>query len=400
MRILIQSFQLAFQNIRSNLFHTLLSVLGIIIGVAALVSILSLIDGMEKFAREQITQTTSLNAVSVGVNRYKVVNEVRVRKDSVPVINYVAFERLSKSLSKPAKAAMQVSFSEEVKVLEKRIGVSGLAGTIPFRELEFSEGHLFTAEDLSAARQVAVVNTAFKKMVSESSLLGMEIQYRDKNLQIVGVIDDPKNKIPQLYFPITLLTDAELKANTPDIFFEAVKTEDVPVLKSEITDWLAANYQHATDDFTIQTNEFRVQQATKAFLLFRIIMGLIVGISVIVGGVGVMNVLLISVKERTAEIGIRKSVGANRRDITLLFLAEAVTVSVFGSFIGLAVGVLGTMGVIPIIKAMTDAPFQAAYTVNTLFVVSIIAVLVGVVFGTYPAIRASRLDPVEAIRHE
>jgi putative ABC transport system permease protein len=219
-------------------------------------------------------------------------------------------------------------------------------------------------------------------------------------LQIVGVIDDPKNKTPQLYFPITVLTDAELKANTPDIYFEAEKTEDVSVLKSEITNWLAVNYQHSADDFIIQTNEFRVQQATKAFLLFRIIMGLIVGISVIVGGVGVMNVLLISVKERTAEIGIRKSVGANRRDITLLFLAEAVTVSVFGSFVGLVAGIVGTMGVIPIIKAITDAPFQAAYTVNTLFVVSIIAVLVGVIFGTYPAIRASRLDPVEAIRHE
>ncbi|HNH61919.1 MAG TPA: FtsX-like permease family protein, partial [Cyclobacteriaceae bacterium] len=135
-------------------------------------------------------------------------------------------------------------------------------------------------------------------------------------------------------------------------------------------------------------------------LLFKIIMGLIVGISVVVGGVGVMNVLLISVTERTTEIGIRKAVGANRRDIILLFLSESVTVSAFGSVLGLIFGTLFTMAAIPIVKAITKIPFQAAYTFDTFFLIAIIAIIVGIVFGTYPAVRASRLDPVEAIRHE
>jgi putative ABC transport system permease protein len=129
-------------------------------------------------------------------------------------------------------------------------------------------------------------------------------------------------------------------------------------------------------------------------------MGLIVGISVLVGGIGVMNVLLISVTERTAEIGIRKATGANRRDIMLLFLSESITVSAFGSFLGLVLGVLGTMIIIPIIKAITEVPFQAAYTWNTFLVITVLSILVGIIFGTYPAIRASRLNPVEAIRHE
>jgi putative ABC transport system permease protein len=127
---------------------------------------------------------------------------------------------------------------------------------------------------------------------------------------------------------------------------------------------------------------------------------LIVGISVVVGGIGVMNVLLISVTERTAEIGIRKATGANRRDIVLLFLSESITVSAFGSFLGLTFGILITMAVIPIVRALTDVPFQAAYTLNTVLLVSVISILVGVVFGTYPAIRASKLNPVDAIRHE
>ncbi len=130
------------------------------------------------------------------------------------------------------------------------------------------------------------------------------------------------------------------------------------------------------------------------------VLGLIVGISVVVGGIGVMNVLLISVTERTAEIGIRKAVGANRRDIILLFLSESITVSAFGSFLGLVFGVGATMIIIPIVKSVTKVPFQAAYTLNTFVIIAIISLLVGIIFGTYPALRASKLDPVEAIRLE
>ncbi|SFC33878.1 ABC transporter permease [Spirosoma endophyticum] len=138
----------------------------------------------------------------------------------------------------------------------------------------------------------------------------------------------------------------------------------------------------------------------KGFLLFRLIMGMIVGISVLVGGIGVMNVLLISVTERTVEIGIRKALGAKKRDILWQFLSESITISTFGSVLGLALGLLSTMAVVPIVKALTDIPFQMAYTWNTFSIILVIAMLIGVIFGTYPAMRAARLDPVEAIRRE
>jgi putative ABC transport system permease protein len=404
-RKILHSFALSFANIRANLFHTFLSVLGIVIGVAALVSILSLIDGMEKFAREQISTTTSLNGILIQTEVYKTVNDIRLRKDTVDVFNYADYTALLGELSKPVKSYIRSSSSREVVFYPTgvKIGVNVLAtGSSLQPGIENTQREVFTDLDVKEQKPYILVNTAFVKAVqgkSENEIIGKEIIFNEKSFVIKGVLS-AKRESPQLYYPITLLTQQELQANPPDLIFEVEKTEDVLLLKDEINTWLKVNFKNAENDFRVMTNDYRLEQATKGFLLFRVIMGLIVGISVVVGGIGVMNVLVISVTERTAEIGIRKATGANRGDIILLFLTESITVSAFGSLIGLITGVLGTMLIIPVIKAITDVHFQAAYTWNTLIIISIISVLVGIIFGTYPAIRVSRLDPVEAIRHE
>ena len=359
---------------------------------------------MEKLAREQISSTTSLNAINIQSNVYKTVNDVRIKRDTIQVIDYNNFMRLAGILSKPADGVYKTSLSGETEFADKRIGTNAwinnkliLSDTVKFF------GAIYQKEDVEQKRSVVVVNNAFFNatgLENESQLIGQLIKFIGLELKIIGVLPEPKVKAPQIYFPITLLSSAELQSHPPTMFFEAERTEDVPVLKLEITEWLTKNYKESDEIFTVQTNEFRIDQAAKGFLIFRVIMGLIVGISVIVGGIGVMNVLLISVTERTAEIGIRKATGANRKDIILLFLSESITVSAFGSFLGLVFGILGTMAIIPIVRAVTEVPFQAAYTVNTFILISIISVLVGIIFGTYPAIRASRLNPVDAIRHE
>jgi putative ABC transport system permease protein len=397
------SFLLAFENIRSQLFHTLLSVLGIVIGVAALVSILSLIDGMERFAKEQISTTTSLNAIIVKSDAYKHVNDVRIRKDSFDILDYNHFVKLKSSLTKPVKGYLRSLSADEVNFENRRVGtsLSATSNQLP-SDATAETGSLFSEADIQNENTVALVNKVFVKAVNSTAgdIIGKKIIYKDRELIIKGVLKKEFGKDPQVVFPITLLSAEEQKGNPPELVFEAQSVEDVQFLKNEIATWLKANYKNGDKDFSILTNEVRVKQAEQGFLLFRVIMGMIVGISVVVGGIGVMNVLLISVTERTVEIGIRKAVGANRRDIIFQFLAESITVSSFGSLIGLITGILGTMGIIPIVRAITKVPFQADYTLNTLMVISIIAILTGIVFGTYPAIRASRLDPVEAIRRE
>ncbi|MGK0334513.1 MAG: putative ABC transport system permease protein, partial [Paraglaciecola sp.] len=133
--------------------------------------------------------------------------------------------------------------------------------------------------------------------------------------------------------------------------------------------------------------------------VFRWVMGFLIGIAVVVGGVGVMNVLLMSIAERTPEIGVRKAVGANRRTIIKQFLSEAVAISTIGSFFGVLLGMSVALIAAPILNMVVDdLEFRAVFSLNTVIVVSVVAVLIGVVFGTYPAQKAASLDPVEAIR--
>lgn len=397
------SFSLAIQNIRSHFFHTLLSVLGIVIGVAALVAILSLIDGMEDYANKEITQTTSLKAIVIQSNAYKKVNNIRIRKDTFAVLQPNDVKDLK--LSHPASLDLRRSSVAEIIVNDSIIGTNITAtGYVSTKNAKILAGRLFAQEDLEGEKKLVLINDAFAKQAwpteDPTKLIGKTITIERHTLVVQGVFAHERATSPHIIVPLSLLNQKELLANTPELIVEAENVIDVPKLKEEIEFFLKSKYPTYREDFSIFTNEMRVKQAAQGFLLFRVIMGLIVGISVLVGGIGVMNVLLISVTERTSEIGIRKAVGANRTDIMLQFLSESITVSAFGSLLGLIVGILGTMAIVPIIHAITKVPFYAMYTWNTLAIISTVALVVGVVFGTYPAIQASRLDPVEAIRRE
>jgi putative ABC transport system permease protein len=163
--------------------------------------------------------------------------------------------------------------------------------------------------------------------------------------------------------------------------------------------WLG-RYGNVNRRFVIQSSRSRAAQLRQGILAFKLVMGSITGISILVGGIGIMNILLASVAERTREIGIRKAVGARRRDVMAQFLAESVAISGVGSLIGVVLGLAGAFGITAAIRTLTEARLHAAFTWGTVLVAAVVAIVVGVVFGTYPARRAARLSPIDAIRHE
>jgi putative ABC transport system permease protein len=182
---------------------------------------------------------------------------------------------------------------------------------------------------------------------------------------------------------------------------QAERVEDVRTVRAGVEAWLSARLgPDWARRARVQTNMARVVQTERGILVFKLFLGAITGIALIVGGIGIMNVLLASVTERTREIGVRKAIGARRRDLLAQFLLESVTIAGLGSVLGTLLGFAGAFGVTALMRQRFDAPIYAAFSWSTLAVSAGAAILVGVVFGIYPALRAARLSPIEAIRHE
>jgi putative ABC transport system permease protein len=184
------------------------------------------------------------------------------------------------------------------------------------------------------------------------------------------------------------------------IVLAADRVEDVAAVKRAVERAVAARPGWSGRVRVEVYGPERLKQVAQGILIFKMLMGAFTAISLLVGGIGITNVLLASLLERTREIGIRKAVGARRRDLVLQFLAESMAIALAGALVGAVLGIVGAMGVTALILAKTDAPMFAALTWQTVSVSAGAAMVVGILAGLYPALRASRLTPMDAIQRE
>jgi len=279
-------------------------------------------------------------------------------------------------------------------------GVAALFG------VEMASGRFFTDAEVEADAPVAVISDSTARALAGDALhaVGTTVRLRGTALRVVGVVaPDTAARGLAVYVPLgagaRVMPAAE--AERPRMLvLKAASVEQVDSVRRRVEAWLPRRFGGGGKDFQVHTYLARAEQASRAFLLFKVFMGAIAGISLLVGGIGIMNVLLASVTERTREIGIRKAVGARRRDIVLQFLSEAVAITGSGSLLGLLLGVGAAFGITAAIRASLHAPVHAGLSASTMLVAALSAVVVGLSFGTWPALCAARLSPIDAIRHE
>ena len=403
------AFVEAFRNLRSNFFQTFLSVLGIIIGVGALVTMLALIDGLETLARDSIADKTSMETVVVRQKTFKVIDGLRVPLTEKAQISQPLMDSMLAALPYPAASQLFVigtSLVERPDTAET-LGVRYTAVSLPIVEKVDSVvyGRMLRAGDGEAARGVVVVSHRLAQRLvgtdgRAEDALGMQLPMAGQDMDIVGISPaEEEDEVLEAMFPLNLLArDTAAAPYSASGLVNFARIEDVRPGKEFIDTWFTERFPAIEEPVETIASLEMVENLELGFSIFRLVMSFLIGIAVVVGGVGVMNVLLMSITERTAEIGVRKAVGANRRRIITQFLSESVAISVIGSVFGLLLGAVMALICAAAISYFAKFEFHAVFSGQTMVVVAAVAVLTGIVFGTYPARRAAGLDPVRAIQ--
>lgn len=404
------SFLVGVEALRANPLRTLLSTLGVVMGVGAMVSVLALGDGVERFARQEIERTTDLLAVIVTPTTSSMVDGIFVRRDDV--IQFSAAD--AASLMAAVDGAQTVGLGTSgpaLLAIEEGAPPRGLlvratlASQFADLRATMSGGRWFTDADTA----VLVLSVRAAGVVAGDSTRPLDAIGRSVSLQgnahrVIGVLthDEPiAQGALEGYIPVTDLARALGARAAPQLSLKAADILAVDAMRGAVEEWAATRYGPTWKErLSVVNRRDRVEQTATAMRIFKLLMAAVTGVSLLVGGVGIMNVLLASVAERTREIGIRKAAGARNRDILVQFLAESVAITGVGAGIGVVVGLSIAFLAAAIMRAQTGAPVQAAVTLPTVGFAVAVSVLIGLVFGLYPARRASRLSPIDAIRHD
>lgn len=400
----------ALRILRRNPLRAGLTMLGIIIGIGAVVAMVSLGQGATASVQAEI-QSLGTNVLII-VPGATTVGGVRGGLGSISTLTVSDAEDIEKKIAS-VTTAIYGSRSVLQVIRENKNWSTVVLGTTPeftdIRNWPVAEGNFFTQSDMDSAAKVVVLGKTAAQNLYEAGedLIGTEIRIRNVPLRVIGVLAPKGQSITgqdQDDLVILPFSTAERKVlgtrflGTVGVILVATQTRyDIPAVVDDIKDLLRTRHHinpSDEDDFTIRTMEDIAKTIAGASRTMMLMLMGIASISLIVGGIGIMNILLVSVTERTKEIGLRMAVGAKRRHILLQFLVEAIIMTVIGGILGVAAGIAGARLLTTLVGWPTIISPQAVV------IAFLFSVIVGIFFGLYPANKASKLNPIQALHYE
>lgn len=401
---LLRIFKVAFQAINKNRSRSLLTMIGIIIGVAAVIMTISAGEGAAKQVRDQISGLGSnLLMIRTKSERRAGVN-VRMGRP----LDKRDYDMLKKSSVWMSAISPLVGVGGQVigpdgNQTSTVYGVSEEYFTILNREIAL--GEVFTVEDVKAASKVCVIGeTIREELFSGRDPVGSQIRINKVPFTVIGLLKEQgqgamgQDQDDIIIAPYTTIQNRLYGSSEYNMIMASASNENViEDAKFEATMLLREAHRllpDQEDDFDI-TTQIEIQEISGSVMnILTILLGAIGSISLIVGGVGIMNIMLVSVTERTREIGTRLALGARESDILIQFLIEAITLSLIGGILGIILGILGNQ----LVYKLTD--FIIPTSVSSILIGFGFSVFVGVAFGYFPARKAAKLNPIDAIRYE
>jgi len=402
-----ETLRIAWSGITANKLRSGLTILGMTIGVASVIVLIAVGNGSSKAVQSRI-QSLGTNVLVVmgsgglrGGARASTTASVSLTKQDAEALQ-------NPSLAPDVKSASPVVNASSAQLVYNGSSYepSSFVGTTPSyltaHTYKIQEGAAFTSADVSQHKHVAVIGqTVVQELFGGQSAVGANIKVNGSNFEVVGVLaskgtNGATNEDDVVMAPITTVQDTLTGPGPIDsITVEAKSESSLNTAEAEVTQIIEERHKitdTAEPGFSVLNQGSLLETSSSTSSVFTTLLGEVAAISLLVGGIGVMNIMLVSVTERTREIGIRKAIGARRSDILTQFLTEAVLVSLIGGLTGVFVGVLGSQFEIAGVH-----PEIATYSIFLAFGA---AALSGLFFGTYPAARAAALRPIEALRFE